>query len=166
MITLMGITLALTVFIISAIPSELSDLSNVVPKARSTSLNSEFIHLKEIFGLAVNQYLINYTFQEELEGGPATNPDMTYRGNKGKYTISYNIQSAIDTITNQMYSIESQYNKVFHTKYSPNFRLFYSHSTPEGNVYLFTTTIILVDEQNYLEEPTTFSLICNEKYFS
>ncbi|RLF34800.1 MAG: hypothetical protein DRN08_04085 [Thermoplasmata archaeon] len=58
-LTLLGILLALSVFVLASMASEISDLNLVVPSERASSLLKEFNNIKDTFGLALNYNLVN-----------------------------------------------------------------------------------------------------------
>ena len=59
MIVLMGIMLSLSIFILSSITAEISNLDVVIPSERASSLLPEFTHIKETFGESFNYNLVS-----------------------------------------------------------------------------------------------------------
>jgi len=112
MIVLMGITLAVSVFIISSIPSEISDLSATVSEARSENLLPEFFQIKEQFGYALNYYLIDVEL-EERGNEPDPPPDMILYGPEGIFTVRSNISQTVNILEKYVYDIEIQYGRIF-----------------------------------------------------
>lgn len=58
LITIMGIILAISVFIISSLAAEIANINFVVTSGESTSLSTEFKNIKETFVKALNYNLI------------------------------------------------------------------------------------------------------------
>jgi hypothetical protein len=160
MIVLLGVTLALSIFLISSIASELSNLSPTVPEERTSSLLPEFINIRNSFGLAFNYNLVNISFNT-----PDT-PNMIFYGKYGKYTseISLNSFSKPFLMTVDLFDkIEMQYYRDFSAVLQ---RFYYSHLTDEGHVYLVTITLSLMDNNNMIKQTVTYPIVINEKIYT
>lgn len=59
LIALMGIILAISVFLISSLAAEIANIDFVVSTGESTSLSNEFKNVRENFGIALNYNLID-----------------------------------------------------------------------------------------------------------
>lgn len=59
MITIMGIILAISIFIISSLAAEIANIDFVVSSGESTSLSTEFKNIKDTFVVALNYNLVD-----------------------------------------------------------------------------------------------------------
>jgi len=148
MIVLMGIILAVSVFAVSSIPTEISDLSVTVPKARSNSLLPEFIHLKETFGLALNYDFVSIEFIDT---------ELDFQ--KHLCDVSETISESVTQTANQFYMIELQHDKIFNAEYKA---LRYSHLSTEGHVYHVDVRLSLKDGYTTIKQDVTYSIVCKE----
>jgi len=153
MIVLMGIVLAVSVFIISSIPSEISDLGATVPKARSQSLLPEFIHLKETFGHALNYNLVSI----ELSDSP---PDLAYYGHI--YGIDPAIEESVTKIADILKMMELQHDRIFKVTFNSQQDIHFSHLSSEGHVYHVDVGLYLDDGYTSVEQSVTYSIVCKE----
>jgi len=156
MITLMGVTLALTVFIISSIPSQLSSTSSLVPNTRSSSLASEFLQIKSMFGDCMNYDLARMYGKWIKNPG---DPDIVFYGKTGLYTIRFDVVNTITKLDNQLSLIELHYSKVFTASF---YSLSFSHITDQGHVYIVEVTLTLSDEFSTITERVSYSLVFNQ----
>ena len=93
-ITIMGIILAISIFIISSLAAEISNIDFVVSSGESTSLSNEFNNIKETFVVALNYNLIvlididTQTAESYLEGD-INNIGTTFNQTKDEYYALY-----------------------------------------------------------------------------
>ncbi|MFH1101067.1 MAG: hypothetical protein V1726_03415 [Methanobacteriota archaeon] len=157
MIVLMGVTLALCVFIISAIPSDITDYTIAVPKGRSDSLLLEFIHIRELYGTALNCHLAKMEFRTD-------SPDILLNGKNGKYTWYFQTSSAFQDIRNDIYQMELPYGRYFTASMkNEDMRALYSHISPEGTVYYVDAKLSLRDEYGSISQTVRYTLLFNEQ---
>jgi len=158
MIVILGITLAISVFLISTIPSELSSIGPKVIKERSTSLLPEFNHLKEVFGQALQIRLTDHRFNITSK----IDPDILLYGKLGKYTMQTTIVATeIYELKLVLLNISKQQDKLFDAEMA---YFYYSHSVSEGNVYYVYVTLTLRDGYSRIEQRVKYTIICNELY--
>jgi len=177
MIILLGVTLAISVFLISSIPSQISSISPTVPQARSSTLLTEFVHIRDTFGYALNYNLVKPTLigfgqinnvgfdpmDPTGDPGPSiisTDPNMTYYGIDGKYTLRFGLSHAIEQTTNAFNNIELQYDRIFRAQLR-NYG--FSHLSKEGTVYLVGVTLTLQDDYESIQETTDYQILINER---
>lgn len=146
MITLMGILLALTIFVISNLSADIINLDTVISNERATSMLSEFAYIKETFGKSLNYNLINNVSMKDDKLVFTGNPD----------GIVENFTKTED----EFYTLELQYGNNFDAKLN---RYWYSHAANEDDVYYIDATIKLDDEKTYLSENVLYSIVCKTK---
>jgi len=144
MITLMGVLLAISVFVIAAIPSELSDLDTVVPSERFRSILPEFAQIKESFGVALNYNLVDVTLNED--------GDASFSGD------IKNIESAVDQTEESFQTMMMNHDIFFDATFQ---KYWYSHTSNNGNIYLVQVYLLLDDGSMSLNEEMTYSIICD-----
>lgn len=150
MITIMAITLALSVIIMGSLTSEISDLDVTIPQIRSGDLLSEFLHLKQCFGVALNYNLV--TIDEdtlEFEGD--------LYGRNQRYP---KIMEVVNDLSNTFRSFELQHDKIFSATYEA---LDYGYLTEQGHVYHVRILLTLRDASGVLVEPVIYSIVCKDQ---
>ena len=65
LITIMGIILAISIFIISSLAAEIANIDFVVSSGESTSLLTEFKNVKDTFVISLNYNLIDNIYFEQ-----------------------------------------------------------------------------------------------------
>ena len=65
MITLMGVILAISVFMISSLAAEIANIDFVISADYSTLIFTEFNNIKDTFGLSLNYNLIDIKFDSD-----------------------------------------------------------------------------------------------------
>ena len=156
MVTLMGITLALSVIVIGTLSAEISDVDVTIPQERSNDLLSEFIHLKKAFGLALNYNLVDIKFKDmnivdypgELYGPSEDSPD---------------ISNIVSETGLSFRAIELLHDKIFTATYES---LDYSHLSADGHVYYARIRLSLKDSTGLIVEPVVYSILFQEPTIS
>ena len=144
MITLMGVLLAISVFVISAVPTELSDLDTIVPSERFHSILPEFAQIKDVFGDALNYNLVGVTLNEY--------GDASFSGD------IKNIESVVDQTKKSFQTVVMNHDMFFDATFQD---YWYSHTSDDGNVYLVQVSLSLDDGEMLLSEDVTYSIICS-----
>jgi len=147
MITIMGITLALSVIIMGSLTSEISDLDVSIPQVRSSDLLSEYLHLKQCFGVALNYNLVDIDtdtleFIGDLYGRNQNYPK---------------IMETVNDLSNTFRSFELGHDKIFSATYEA---LDYGYLTEQGHVYQVRILLSLRDATGVLVEPVIYSIVC------
>ena len=157
MITLMGITLTLSVVILGSLAAEISDSDFIIPNARSDDLPSEFIHLKNAFGLALNYNLVDIGYIEMT--------DVNYPGDIYGASHSYpDISTIVTQTSNSFRGIELLHDKIFSATYES---IDYAYLTSDGNghVYYARIRLALKDSTGLIVEPVIYLLTIEEPVF-
>ena len=147
MIMLMGVTLAVSVFVISSIATEISDLDVVVSSSRSTSLVPEFLYLKEAFGTALNYDLVSISIN------PSTSESSFYGDIKS-------INASFDRTKNSFYVIEMKHDIFFEAVL--NNYWWDSNLTDEGHIYNIDVTLSLDDGETCITQDVIYYIICKD----
>ena len=146
-LVLMGLTLALSIFILASIPMELADLDIVISNERATALLTEFQNVKDAFGKTLNYNLVNVTVHDI--GGVTTiyfYGDMT------------NIFSAFNQTKNSYYILEMNHDIFFSATLNS---FWYSSMSEQGPVYSVDVTMSLTDGKTDLTERVIYSIVCS-----
>jgi hypothetical protein len=151
MIVLMGIILAVSVFVVSSIPSEISDLGATVVQERSHALLSEFMHLKIVFGSALQW---NVASEIEVDAG------------SGDIEVKANIYDVVSKINNNV-KVTGEKIQALLLPHDQWFRaecrgIQYSHTTSQGHVYTVLVHLSLKDITSALEQNIPYSIVCKE----
>jgi hypothetical protein len=144
MITLMGVLLAISVFVIAAIPSELSDLDTIVPSERFRSILPEFAQIKDAFGVTLNYNLVDVTLNEY--------GDSSFSGD------IKTIESVVDQTKKSFQTMMMNHDMFFDAIFQ---KYWYSHTSDNGNIYLVQVSLSLDDGSMSLSEEVTYSIICD-----
>lgn len=147
MITIMGVVLAITIFVISSLSADIINLDTVISNERATSLLSEFTYVKETFGKSLNYKLANEV--------SVINDKLVFTGNPNK--IMENFTKTED----ELYILELQYGNNFDA--TLNRPPWYSHLVNGDDIYYIDVTIKLDDGKTYLRENVIYSIVCKTK---
>jgi len=159
MIVLMGIMLAISVFVIASIPSQISDVSVVVSRERSTSILPEFIHIKEVFGKSLNYNLVH----ESYGGGIAFDIGSGEPVHDHLYTwffgdIKY-IENTFQETRDSFQILELNHNNFFDAQFK---NYYYSHTSLfYGDIYNVGVTLTLDNGKTSITEDVEYFIICN-----
>ncbi len=162
MIVLMGVTLAFTVLVMGSLAAEISDIDAAIPQARSNAFLSEIIHIKEIFGTALNYEFADISIVD-VDGNPGTTDDnkLVYGGSMySSLNLQFPIERSVDDISESIRNYELINGRLFKASCKS---IKYSHYIPEqGYVYLITVYMELKDSETAFEGDVTYSIICTE----
>jgi len=143
MIILMGVILALSIFVISSLAADIINLDIAISNERVASTVSEFNYIKETFGIALNYNLITNISK--------SGNTLIFRGN-----IS-NITKAFNQTRDQFFTLELKYGNIFDAELN---KYWYSHLADESHVYHADVSLSLDDGKTYLAEDITYSIVC------
>jgi hypothetical protein len=143
MILLMGVVLAISVFSISALTTEIANIDIVVTTERSRSLQDEFTTIKETF-----PFSLNYNLAENIT---MENNEIIFYGN-----IS-NITAAFNQTKNEYYILELQHDNIFNAEL-----VTYWYAHPGGINYIYYVSVILTleNENSIITENVDYSIEC------
>lgn len=144
MITLMGIVIAVSVFVVSSIAAEVENIEFITSETQS-SLTNEFSIIKETFGTSLNYELIHITIGL---GAPNDN-ECVMRGNIN------NITQAFNQTRKGHFDLELKYGRIFDAKLNK-----YWYANTEDGVYYVHVTLYLEDADACLSEDVTYSIVC------
>ena len=139
---LMGITLAISVFIISSLSAEISDLDLIVTSERSTSLLPEFTHIRGEFGTALNYNLVSIDVGDN---------NFFFYGNISDITDAFN------QTREEFYVLELQHDTIFNAIFK-DCQYFYLSS--EGHIYHVACTVSLDDGKTCITKDVVYNIIC------
>lgn len=147
MIVLMGVILAISVFIIASIPSQIVNMEGAISREQATSLLSEFVHIKEVFGKSLNYNLADINVD---------NDPITFYGEIDDITESF------EKTKDSLYLLELNQDILFDAYHDTNWYWF-SHTSLDGLVYKVQVTITLDDGETQISEHVEYLIICNEE---
>ncbi len=142
-ITLMGVVLALAVFILAAIPADITSIDIILLSEQSSSLVDEFMQIKQTFGMSMNYHLVSIQYDDG-------NDLLQYYGDIDT------IASAFNSTKNEYFALELQHGNYFNATLHPPW---YYYSSYEGNVFLIYIDLLLSDGQTTIRESVTYSLV-------
>ena len=142
-IVLMGIILAVSVFVMSSLAAEINNLDIVISTERSISLLPEFNSIKESFILSLNYNLVE---------------NIVLEGNKMKFygNIS-NITSAFNQTVDEYYVLGLQHDLLFEAELH---NYWVAHPGGADNIYYINTTLSLENQDTRYTEEVLYSIIC------
>ena len=147
MIVLMGVVLAISVFIIASIPSQIVNMEGEISREQATSLFSEFIQVKEVFGQSLNYNLADI----DVDSNP-----ITFYGSIDE------LEEAFQKTKDSLYLIEINHALIFDADHQTNWYWF-SHESEDGKVYTAQVLLTLDDGETQISEYAEYSIICNEE---
>lgn len=152
MIALMGIILAISVFLISSLAAEIANVEFVVSTEHISSLPTDFNSIKETFGNSLNYNLIDIELSSKYED------ESILRGNIN------NITKAFNQTKNDYYNISLNYGYFFDASLN---RYFYSHTKNivgiQTQFYKVDITLFLDDGKSYMTEDIEYVIACAKK---
>lgn len=143
MILLMGIVLAISVFSISALTTEIANIDIVITTERSRSLQDEFTTIKETF-----PFSLNYNLAENIT---LVDNDMRFSGN-----IS-NISAAFNQTRDEYYILELQHDIIFNAEM---ISYWYAHPGGTDYIYYVSASLSLENEDTFIVENVKYSIEC------
>jgi len=147
MIIIMGVVLALAIFVISSLSADIINLNVVISNERATSIVSEFNYIKEAFGTSLNYILINNVTKQ-------TEDEESFLIFKGDI---HSITKAFNQTRDMFYIINLNYSKIFDATLN---KCWYSHKTDENHIYYVSVTLSLYDGKTHMAEDVVYSIIC------
>ena len=146
MIIIMGVVLALAIFVISSLAADIINLNVLISNERASSIVSEFNYIKEAFGTSLNYNLINnITNQSEGE------KNLTFLGEIN------NITKAFNQTRDMFYILELSYTNVFDADLN---KYWYSHKNDENYIYYASVSLSLYNGKTYMAEDVVYSILC------
>lgn len=142
MIVLMGMVLAVSVFMLASISAEIANLDFVVSTEQTASLLPEFSSIKETFGITLNYNLIDV----DIDG----DDESVLEGNIN------DIYNAFNQTRGEYYNVSMHYDKLFDARL--NLPHWYSYGV-EG-VYYIDVTLLLDDGKTCITENVQYSIVC------
>lgn len=145
MIILMGIILAIAIFVVSGISADIINLDVVISNERAALLSPEFDYIKDNFGTSLNYNLIDNV---EVE---VNINNLTFKGNIN------NITSAFIKTRNEFTALELRYGNFFDADLN---KCWYSHRDDEKHVYYVSINLVLEDEKTRIDEDVLYAIVC------
>ena len=145
MITLMGIILAVSVFVIASIASEMENIELIVKSDESTYLKYDFNMIKETFGTSLNYNLIDVKIDTDSD-------QCSMLGNIN------NITTAFKQTLKDYYRLELSYGRIFDAKLNR-----YWSVNPQKGTYYVDITLYLEDYEGFVTENVVYSIVCESK---
>ncbi len=143
MIILMGILLALSIFVISSLAVDIINLDVAISNERATSTVSEFNYVKEAFGTA-----FNYNLLTDISNNGEV---LTFKGDINV------IFDAFAQTRDQLRLLELTYGNLLDATLNS---YWYSHLENESHVYYADVSLTFDDGKTTISENVTYSLIC------
>ncbi len=155
MIVLMGVVLAISVFMLSSIAAEIANLDTIVTTSEAVTLPSEFSNLKEAFVRALNYNLADVTIitdplVAELNGLPPDYLNETFL--TGDIT---NLTKAFNQTRDEFHKIELRYGRIFDAQLN---RYWYAYKG--DGVYFVDVTLMLDNGDAKVTESMVYSIVC------
>jgi len=172
MIVIMGIILAISVFMIASIAAEVSNLDVVVATESSTYLLTEFNRVKETFSSALNYNLVNIEINTTgppigaEPPGPGVHPlknESILKGDMNK------IHEAFNQTRDEYTQLELRYGRFFDARLNS---YWYSHRTKlaedwiRNTVYKVKVTLFLENGKARITEDVTYSIVLSRMNIS
>jgi multidrug efflux pump subunit AcrB len=146
MIILTAILLAIAVFLIAYIPSQMISSEGTIRRKQATSLQTEFTHMREVFGK---------TLQYQLADIKEHNNQYMFIGD------IQNIQNAFEDTKNLFYQLYLHQDIYFDASIQNQNWYWFSHTSSAGSTYIAQITILLDNGQTIISEQIDYTLICN-----
>ena len=152
LITIMGIILAISIFIISSLAAEIANIDFVVSSGGSTSLSTEFKNIRDTFVVALNYNLIDNIYIEQN----IDNKDESYL-----YGSIDNLGTAFIQTKDEYYNLSLQHGILFDAQLNNSW---YSHEEViqgENSVFYWVKfTLSLNDGNSFITEDIERLIIC------
>jgi len=141
MIVLMGVVLAISVFMLSSIAAEIANLDVIVTTSEAITLPSEFSNLKEAFVRVLNYNLADVGIDGEDE------------------TILIgdinNLAKAFNQTRDEFHQIELRYGRIFDARLN---RYWYAYKG--DGIYFVDVTLMLDNGDAKVTESMVYSIVC------
>ena len=139
MIVLMGITLAISVFFMGYIASEISNIDADISSELRSSLVPEFISVRETFGTSLNFNLVTVS-------------------NGIMYGEIKDVEDAFERTVDEFSTLELYRDTLFKATLNDHW---FSHFDDDGYyVYNVEVTIELYDKNDHISEDVVYSIVC------
>jgi multidrug efflux pump subunit AcrB len=146
MIILTAILLAIAVFLIAFIPSQMVSSEGVIRRKQATSLQTEFTHMSKVFGKSLQYQLA----------------DIKLHNNRYMFIGDIqNIQNAFEDTKNLFYQLYLHQDIYFDASIQNQNWYWFSHTSSAGSTYIAQITILLDNGQTIISEQIDYTLICN-----
>ena len=143
LIVLMGIILAISVFTVSYLASDIANLDVVISSERSESLLKEFSSIKESFVYSLNYNLV-YNIKFDIDG-------LKFYGD------IHDLSEAFEKTKEEYYDIELMHDIIFDAKLNE-----YTALLPGGTdgIYQVEVTLMLKSKDTTYTEDVSYIIIC------
>lgn len=153
MIVIMGIVLAISVFMLASIAAEIANLDVIVSTSEAITLPSEFSNLKEAFGSVLNYNLANIIIITDLSPtGTFNEEDLNETFLIGDIT---NFTRAFNQTREEFHQIELTYGRIFDARLN---RYWYAYK--EDGLYFVDVTVMLDNGDAIVTEDVVYSIVC------
>jgi hypothetical protein len=147
MIIVMGVILALAIFVISSLAADIINLNILISNERASSIVSEFNYIKEAFGTSLNYNLVNNITKQSQNG----ESNLILQGN------IYNMSMVFDQTRDKFYVLELSYSNVFDASLN---KFWYSHVSDGNYIYYADVSLSLDDGKTLIAEDVVYSILC------
>jgi hypothetical protein len=147
MIILMGVILALAIFVISSLAADIINLNVLISNERASSIVSEFNYIKEAFGTSLNYNLINDITKQSQNG----ESNLIFQGDINNITKAFNQTRDI------FYILELNYSNILDANLN---KYWYSHTSDENYIFYADVSLSLYDGKTYMAENVKYSILC------
>ena len=158
MIVIMGIVLAISVFMLASIAAEIANLDVIVSTSEAVTLPNEFSNLKEAFGKVLNYNLAEVTIITD----PGDLPGFMQGANQDDYLNEGFLTGDITGLTrafnqtrDEFHQIELEYGRIFDAHLN---RYWYAY-TGDG-IYSVDVTVMLDNGDVKVTEDVVYSIVC------
>lgn len=157
MIVIMGIVLAISVFMLASIAAEIANLDVIVSTSEAITLPSEFSNLKEAFGSVLNYNLANVIIITDLGGGPTGLGDLTEDDLNETFLTGdiTNLTKAFNQTRDEFHQIELRYGRIFDARLN---RYWYAYKG--DGIYSVDVTLMLDNGDAIVTEDVVYSIVC------
>lgn len=162
MIALMGIVLAISVFMISSLAAEIANVDFIVITRDAGSLAGEFSDIKETFGVALNYNLVDI-FIYKYTGGPSGG-DIQARINESFFDGDINkIETAFNQTKDEYFNLYFRRGIFFDAVLNEPWYYSHEEEITYGNNTVFYSvdiTLYLDDGDSRMAEDVTYLIAC------
>ena len=149
MIIVMGVILALAIFVISSLAADIINLNILISNERASSIVPEFNYIKEAFGTSLNYNLItNINISKPSQNGES---NLIFWGDIN------NITKAFNQTRDKFYVLELSYSNILDANLN---KFWYSHVSDENYIYYADVSLSLDDGKTLIAEDVVYSILC------
>ena len=156
MIALMGIILAISVFVIASLAAEIANIDFIASTGESTSLSTEFNNIKDTFGVTLNYNLI-----DNLKIG-TSDPDGYEEDESYLEGNLNNIRTAFNQTRGEYFDLSFRHGIFFDAKLE-NYWWLGNDDVIQGRKAVFYTvdiTLSLDDGNSYISGLERYTILC------